>query len=76
MAAAALVKICWVARVFLKILPRDLGFYYLKQVSLVKRHLLKDLEQKKVATPNQTNCNTESPAALEEAKVSPTLPTT
>ncbi|XP_029067540.1 LOW QUALITY PROTEIN: protein HEXIM2 [Monodon monoceros] len=39
-------------------------------VSLVKRHLLKDLEQKKVATPNQTNCNTESPAALEEAKTS------
>ncbi|XP_037349201.1 protein HEXIM2 [Talpa occidentalis] len=33
-----------------------------------KRHLLKDLEQKKVATPNLTNCNTESPAALEEAK--------
>ncbi|XP_030704849.3 LOW QUALITY PROTEIN: protein HEXIM2 [Globicephala melas] len=70
MAAADLVKICWVARVFLKILPRDLDFYYLKQVSLVKRHLLKDLEQKKVATPNQTNCNTESPAALEEAKTS------
>ncbi|XP_059937759.1 LOW QUALITY PROTEIN: protein HEXIM2 [Mesoplodon densirostris] len=40
------------------------------QVSLVKRHLLKDLEQKKVATPNQTNCNTKSPAALEEAKTS------
>lgn len=56
MAAADLVKICWVARVFLKILPRDLDFYYLKQVSLVKRHLLKDLEQKKVATPNQTSC--------------------
>nr|XP_045746159.1 LOW QUALITY PROTEIN: protein HEXIM2 [Mirounga angustirostris] len=32
------------------------------------KHLLKDLEQKKVATPNQTNCNNESPAALEEAK--------
>ncbi|XP_059853741.1 LOW QUALITY PROTEIN: protein HEXIM2 [Delphinus delphis] len=50
------------------LLSWGLGKY--AQVSLVKRHLLKDLEQKKVATPNQTNCNTESPAALEEAKTS------
>ncbi|XP_011914819.1 PREDICTED: protein HEXIM2 isoform X1 [Cercocebus atys] len=34
------------------------------------RCLLKDLERKMMATPNQTACNAESPIALEEAKTS------
>ncbi|XP_021569291.1 protein HEXIM2 [Carlito syrichta] len=37
------------------------------------RHLLNDLGQKKMATPNQTNCNTGSPASPEEAKTTGAL---
>lgn len=74
MAAAVLGKTSWAARVP-ENSPLGLKFLLLFKPG-VTRHLLGDLEQKKLAALNQTNCSTESPAALAEAKVSLTLPTT
>lgn len=55
--------------------PSELGFLMLFKAGVTSsRCLLKDLERKMMATPNQTACNAESPVALEEAKVSPCPP--
>ena len=51
--------------------PSELKFVLFKAGVTSYRPLMKDWEQKKVASPNQP-----PPAALEEAKVSPILPTT
>lgn len=74
MAAVALVENSGAARLP-ENSPSGLRFLLLFKAGVTsERHPLRDWEQKKGAPPNQTNCNTERSAAMEEAKVRLALP--